>query len=115
MRGEEAGHQETSPGISREPAQDQEQQQGIHGVQEDAREMMAGGMEMKQLDVGSVRQPGKWMPVRLFECGESPGESGSGQTCLDLGISGDIAIIVVADKPMPKHRAVQEKREGNQE
>ena len=51
MYGKERGHHQAARGVSREPLQNQEQQQRVRGVQQQAGVVMARRIELKELAI----------------------------------------------------------------
>jgi len=63
MHREQRGHQEASPEGAGQLPQPDEDERGVHGVEQNAGEMMAGGLQTEQLTVHHVGQHRQRVPV----------------------------------------------------
>ncbi len=69
--------------------------------------VVASRIELKQLAIQSVREPGHRMPIGLIVGGESPRYRVPSETCLNVEVVRDIAIVVVIDERMLNRRIVK--------
>jgi hypothetical protein len=111
MKGELRGHEQAGAKSARRPHQQQEEEDHIHRVQQDADEMMPNGILAKQREVQFVLHPGKRMPVRSFGRSQCPPEGFPGQALTDVRILRDVTIVVIVYKRMAIDRVVERKRD----
>ena len=107
---EQRRHEETRPEAVRGPHQQQKKQDHVHGMQQDAGEMMPGGIQAKQRDIEGVRHPGERMPVGLLGRGQSPFESIGGQALTNVRVLGDVTVIVIVHEGMAIDGVVESQR-----
>src|ERR1035437_10230734 len=68
---------------------------------------MASRIQFKELAIQGVRQPAQRMPIGLIVAGESPRYRVPGESCLNVEILGDIAVVVVIDERVMNRRGVK--------
>ena len=67
-------------------------------MNQEAGEVVAGGILVEQLIVKRVRQPCDGMPVSQIPGSERPADRAAVQTLVDVRIFGDVAVVIVIDK-----------------
>ena len=107
MKRKQQGHEQAWSDATRCPHQQQKKQDHIGCVNQQAGEVMSRRVLMEQLPVERVRKPGERVPVRLLGRGEGPRDRVQAEAVVDVGILGDIAVIVVIDEGMAIDRVVQ--------
>ena len=110
MESEERGNQQARPDASGGIHQQQEQKDGIRGVNQQAGEVVSRGVLVKQLIVKRVRHPGERVPIALLHGGEGPDGCVPVQTVTDVRILGDVAVIVIVDERVAIDRVVERQR-----
>jgi len=91
--------------------QNEEKEHRVGDVEDDVREMMTGRVKPVNLAIKHVRKPSQRMPIADVIT-EGPGYSGAGQALFNLGVFGDVLLVVVPKKIMAQ--AGQINREGEQ-
>ena len=87
--------------------QDPEQQRYIERMQQYIGAVMASRIELKELAIQGVREPGHGMPIGLIVSGESPRDRVPGEPGLNVEVLGDIAVVVVIDERVMNRRIVK--------
>src|SRR3984885_12961370 len=85
-------------------------------MNQQADKMMTGGVEMKKLNIERVRQPRQRMPeTSLSRRGQRPLETLPIESAADVGIVGDVAVVVAIDKRVARNRVVKNQSSQNQQ
>ena len=79
-------------------------------MQQDAGEVVPGGIQAKQRTIKRVRHPGEWMPVRLLGRGQRPRDGIGGQSLTEVRVVDDIAVIIVVHERVAVDRVVKRER-----
>ena len=98
MEREQGGGQGARPLRPRHPPQQEKEQDGIGQMQEQAGEMMAGGIQSVELEIHHVRNPGQRVPVAGAEGRKSPNNSRPAHPLFDHAVGSDIIAIVQRHK-----------------
>src|SRR5580700_9247946 len=98
VQGEQCGHQKTWPGRSGGPKQEQKKENGIRSVKQEIRVVMTGRIQVEELVVERMREPGQRMPVSLAKGCERPLHGIPCQAVLNLGIFYDVRQIIEIDE-----------------
>src|ERR1700685_3573929 len=77
--------------------------------------MMAGWIQVEQLAVQGMREPGQGMPIRLLRAGQRPGNRVPTETRSHVGIENNIAVVIVVDEGMTTGRVVERERGYDQQ
>src|ERR1700737_1197731 len=115
MKREQQGYKQARPSAPGYVNEQQEQQNGVGGMNQHAGEVMSGWVQMKELVVERMGKPGKGMPVGLLGGSQCPGDGRGAESIADVGIFGDVAVVVVVDEDMPVDRVVQRKCDDDEE
>ncbi len=83
--------------------QEEKEENGVGGVEEEIGEVMAGGTESVALAVEHVGEPGEGMIVAGVTSLKSPDDGRPGKAGLDVGIFGDVKLVVVGNEVVPEH------------
>ena len=67
-------------------------------MQQEIDVVMSGGIEMEELAIQCVREPGQWMPVSVVKGSEGPFHGIPGQSVLDLGILQNVNGVIESDE-----------------
>lgn len=102
----EGRHRRTTPHRPGHLSEQEEQQNGIRGVEGDVRQMMKAGADAKPLTIQHVGQRGDRMPIPHHGMGERVAKTVRGQAGLDLLVFGDELRIVVIDEVVMPHRPI---------
>ena len=84
-------------------------------MQQDAGEVVPGGIQPKQRDIQRMRHPGQRMPVRLLGRSQRPFESVPQSAPAARANSCDVTIVVVVHERMVIDRVVERKRDHRQQ
>ncbi len=84
---EKNGDSGAGPERGGEAAQDQEEQGGIRGMEQGARQMVPPRTHAVYLTVQNVAEPREWMPVSGAQGSEGPRERRPGKAALNVGFS----------------------------
>ena len=115
MQSEQGGHHRAAANIAGCSLQYPEQQDDVQRVQQQIHIMVRAGIELKELDIGSVREPGQRMPIGRGEGGKRPGHRAPVQTGLDVKVVEDVVGIIVVGKGMTIDRVVKNDGRNYQE
>ncbi len=107
MKGEQRGHEQAGPKTTGGVHQQQEKEDGIRGVNQEAGEVVSGRILMEKLVVKRMRQPGERMPVSLLGSGHGPSDGVPVQALVDVRVLGDVAVVVIIDEGMAVDRVVE--------
>ena len=72
--------------------------------------MVPGGIQAKQRDIEGMRHPGERMPVGLLGRGQGPFERIGGQALTNVGVLGDVTVIVIVHEGMAIDGVVESQR-----
>src|SRR5436190_942685 len=103
---EKRSDQETSPTCAGHQYKDQEKQQCIRRVKQNAGQVMSPGFQAKQLAIQHMGQPGQRMPVAYFIIAESPAQALRSETALDMNVGGHIKAVIVVNELVSNRRQV---------
>jgi hypothetical protein len=98
VQGKERGHGAALPERPRHRPEDNEEEQGVGGVQKEAHQVVPPCVQTEELDVGHVHEPGERVPVVDVGGGKGPDEAVYGQPLPDDRIVGDVVIVVEDDQ-----------------
>ena len=103
VEGEGSGEEGAFPKGAGEPAEREEYQAAIQGVDEQVDEVMAGGAESEQLAINHVGHPGQRMPVGVVavQTAEGPRDAVPGEAGLDVRVGDNVTVVVVVDEVVP--------------
>ena len=91
-----------------------EQQQRVGEVEQEVRQVMAGGLEAVKLAIQHVGNPSERMPVAGVAAGERPVERVRRDASLHGRILHDVLQVVVVNKIVADHRAEHDQRPQRQ-
>ncbi len=114
MPGKERGGEDGGPIGAGEAAENEEDEDGVERVPEDARQVMSESDLVVELPIEHVGEPGERMPV-IGVAGEGPDDARPGEAGADVGVVGDVARVVVVEKPVVERAAEKENGAGEQE
>src|SRR5450432_3353484 len=77
--------------------------------------MMAGGVQMENLAIESVGNPGQRVPVHRIRTAECPGDRVPTQSRLNVKIVGDVLIIVKIEELKMRNRIIESQRQHCQQ
>jgi hypothetical protein len=98
MKGKEKSHGCTLPQGLRHPVQDQEEQQCICQMEEQADQVMTRRVHPEDLDIQLMGKPCQRVPVAGMGRGESPGQIACREAPSHVGVLGDVLFIVEVDE-----------------
>src|SRR5256885_15264166 len=98
MPGKESRDRGAAPLGASQPPQYEKEEQSVGDVQQHAGEVMARRMQVKELAIGHVREPGQGMPIAGVKSLEGPEQSLSGESGPHVRVLGDVLLIVVIEK-----------------
>ena len=103
VEGEDSGEQSALPNGAGEPAEGEEDEQAVEGVDQQIDEVMAGGAESEQLAINHVGHPGQRMPVGVVavQTAECPRDAMPGEAGLDVRVGDNVTVVVVVDEVVP--------------
>ena len=107
MHSEQRGHHGTAADVSGRPLQHPEQQHHVQGVQKQIYIMVTSSIEVKELNVRSMREPGEGMPIGRRESRKRPRQGSPVQTGPDVKVVEDIICIIVVRERLAADREVQ--------
>src|ERR1035437_2209509 len=109
----EEGDESASPSRRGQAPENQEDQDGIGGMNEQAAEVVPPGVQTKYLAVQHVRQPGERVPVAHFRAAKGPLHARPGEASAHVAVVGDIEVVIVIDEVIAQSR--EEHPEHDQE
>ena len=121
MQPKQRRHKKTPPRRAGQGAQNQEDQQRVHRMEQEARQVMARSIRCEQLAVERVGEPGERMPIRRVRGRERPDHDFPIQAALHHRLGGDVVGVVVSDeiivnarqkRPDRKHQQRETEQEG---
>jgi hypothetical protein len=112
MQREKRSHKHAWPETFCHSGQEDKQQNGIYNMKQDVNKMMCGGAAGKQSVIELMGQPRQRVPVGGVTGGEGPFNPLPGKTRFDIGVVGDVSVIVIADKLVTVHGPVHGKSYG---
>src|SRR5271165_6514733 len=115
MQSKQSSNHRTAANIAGCPLQYPEQQDHVQSMQEQIYIMVRPGIELKELDIGSVREPGQRMPIGRGEGSERPRYRAPVQTSFDMKVVEYVVGIIVVGKGMVIDRVVKNDRRNDQE
>src|SRR5579862_486597 len=77
--------------------------------------VMTGGIQPEDLIIQCVREPGERVPVRIIEAGEGPADRVPCQSGLNVGVLGDVAVVIDIDKFVVDKGIVESQSEHHQQ
>ena len=98
MQSKHRGHKKTSPHGSRHSCQNQEDQNRVDRMEQQARKVMSPGVQTEPLTIQHVGQPGQWMPIAANRAAHRPFDVFPCQSRLHMRIPRDITRIIVENK-----------------
>ncbi len=91
----------------RRPPQDPKQQQGIQHMQRKIHLVVPTRLQLKQLDIERVRQPGQRMPIVKIRMQQRPLHRRPPQHPLDIWVCRHAAVVVKIDEKVAMHWGVK--------
>ena len=110
MPGKDPGHERARPARTRHAVEDEEKQDGVGRVNENARQMVAAGLRSPELDIQHVGKPGDRMPVADMKLFKSPHHTVWRKTTKDMRILRDVEVVVVVHEIVMTHGGVDRDR-----
>ena len=104
VQGEQGGNDGATPDCARHAAEQHEEQDGVGGVEQQARQVVAARAQAEQLAVQQEGQPGQRMPEARIQGCERPAKVSPGQALLDMGVLVNIDIVIKGDKAVVQGR-----------
>ena len=115
VQGEEGGDGGAAAGAAGHAGEGEEEQQRAEAMDQEADQVMAGGVEAEKLDVQHVGEPGERMPVALVAGRERPGDGGPGQPALNGWVFINVGLVVAIDEGSVVHWPERGEGRGSQE
>ncbi len=107
MQSEQGGHHRAAADVACRLLQHPEQQDHIQGVQYEVDVMVSGWIELEELDIRGVRQPGYRMPVGRGVGGKRPRHRAPVQSGLHMEVVEDVVCVVVVGEWLVVDRVIQ--------
>src|SRR5690348_8025202 len=98
MHGEQSRYRHAASNLTRGRLQEQKQEHDAQSVQQEIVIVVSGCLQMEQLKIESVRQPGKRMPIGCVGAEKSPAYRLPRETALHVAVSGHICRIIEVDE-----------------
>src|SRR5579862_509056 len=73
-------------------------------------EVMSCSIEMEELVIQRMREPGQRMPISLLGRSERPTDRIPAEAGANVRILGDVTIVIVVDETMPVNRVIDRQR-----
>ena len=99
MERKQCGHHEAAPAVARRAVQNPEQQHRVYSVQQNVDVVVAGRIELKQVNVNGMGEPGDRMPVSQVVGCECPSDHLAGRR-FKTGVVFHVLLIVHGEKRM---------------
>lgn len=115
MKREESGNHQAAPAKSCSTLQQQKEKNGVDGVQQQARVVMASGVQSKERAIESMGEPGQGVPIAMIVSGECPSYGRPSQARSYMRIFGDIAVVVEVQKSIASYRVVAGEHDCDQQ
>lgn len=96
--GEERSDESAAPPGSREPVQEQKEQQRIGYMKEDIGHMMTSGIQPVDFTIYHMRNPGDGVPVAGVGGSEGPGDTLPSQPVLNVQVLRDVILVIKIDE-----------------
>ena len=85
-------------------------------MEQDARQVVSGGIETEERDIGQVRDPGQGVPVGAVGGDEGPAQASRSQPPGNVGVSADVRRVVEGDEiEAERGREQGDRTEGQQQ
>lgn len=98
MQGKKSCNQSAAPESAGERPEQEEEQERIGRMKQQADEMMPASVQAKELDIEHVRKQGEWVPIAGTVGRPRPFHIGPGQTAGNVRIERDVNWIIVVDE-----------------
>src|SRR5208283_4238496 len=92
MQAEQGGHRQAAPSGTGQTAKNQEQQDGVGGVEEDIGQVITPGIEAVKTVVEHEGPLGEGMPVGGHAAGQCEGQIGRRKK--DVGVAGNVGVVI---------------------
>src|ERR1035437_558908 len=115
MNGEERSDKGTGPLGGSHLAQHKKQENGGRAVQQDARQVMAAGIETVELAIQDMRKRGERVPVILVLVGKRPANRSRGQATFDHRILVHVGVVIEVDELVLERLAKNDPDQGGKE
>src|ERR1700716_1998028 len=115
MNGEERSDEKASPNMTRDVAEQEEEQENRNGVENNVREVMPTSAQVEELTIEHVRKRRERMPVPRVRVRERPHDSFPANAVGYKRVCINVNAIVVVDEVVTERLAKNEPGDPNQE
>jgi hypothetical protein len=113
MHSEQRSYEETKQLLSSSPTEQQEKEQHVDRVNQQAGQMMPGRGETEHLAIKSVGKPGDRVPISLLNSANRPNDCLPTQTFAYVRICSDVSLVIVIDERVSRDLGIKGKCDEN--